>query len=118
MAQDTFFAKRLSASYDFYDSISFSTRFQFESAFDTAGTVTNAFLHFEQLEYYSNDYLAAFLGHTNSNGLFNPETYQNNLKLYDNNSSEYYLGLTLSLQNYRKVVDQTLHLMESHMGIK
>ncbi len=92
--------QRLSASYEFYDSISFSTRFQFDSAFNTAGEVTNAFLHFEQLEYYFNDYFTAFFGHTNSNGLFNPETYQNNLKLYDNNSSEYYLGLTLSLKNY------------------
>ncbi len=91
--------QRLSASYEFYNSFSFSTRFQFDSAYDTESSVTNAFLHFEQLEYYFNDYLMAFAGHTNSNGLFNPETYQNNLKLYDNNSSEYYMGLTLNLKS-------------------
>ncbi|MBC7420022.1 MAG: hypothetical protein H7328_04775 [Bdellovibrio sp.] len=92
--------QRLNFGYSITEKFSFKTRFQFDSLFAKDDFVTNAFLHYEQLDYSINDYLQVFIGHTNSNGLFNPETYQNNLKLFDSNTSEYYIGFGLSFKNY------------------
>ena len=89
--------QKLTAAWALTDSLAFKVRFQFDSVYDYDNYVTNAFLHFEQFEYKVNDHLGLNLGHTNSNGLFNPETYENNLKFYDKESSEIYAGFTVSI---------------------
>jgi hypothetical protein len=91
--------QRLTLKYSLTEKFSILTRFQFDSSIALDDFVTNSFLHFQEIDYQIVDYLGVFIGHTNSNGLYNPETYQNNLKLYDNKSSEYYLGFTLTINN-------------------
>ncbi|MBC7743295.1 MAG: hypothetical protein H7061_13945 [Bdellovibrionaceae bacterium] len=91
--------QRVNFGYALTDAVSFKMRFEFNSLYNYSNEISNAFLHYEQIEYKFNDYFGMNLGHTNSGGLFNPETYENNLKAYDSKSSEFYLGCTVSL-NY------------------
>ncbi len=92
--------QRFNFGYSFTETFSFKTRFQFDSAYAKDNFVTNAFLHYQQFDYRTNDYVTIYAGHANSNGLYNPETYENNLKFYDGKSSEFFLGFTLSFKNY------------------
>lgn len=95
--------QRINIGYSFTDALSFQTRFQFDSATSYSNVIRNSFLHFQVLEYSFNDHVSANIGHANGAGAFivrESETdyyLENNIKFYDPKSSEYSIGLTLSI---------------------
>ncbi len=89
--------QRINVGYNFTDSLSLSTRFQFDSKYSSEGIVRNDFLHFQTLSYKINDTLSVSMGHTNSGATLKGENYDNNIKLYDEAASEYSAGLDISL---------------------
>ncbi|MCC2678098.1 MAG: hypothetical protein K0R29_674 [Pseudobdellovibrio sp.] len=89
--------QRINVGYKFTDSLSLSTRFQFDSKYSSEGIVRNDFLHFQTLSYSVNDTISLSMGHTNSGALLNGTNYDNNLKFYDEASSTYSAGIDVSL---------------------
>jgi hypothetical protein len=84
--------QRINFSYYFTEKISIFSRFQFDSFFDLDGEVNNSFLHYENLCYDLTENYSVYIGHYNANTLYHEETYESNLKIYDNSTSEFTLG--------------------------
>ncbi|AGH96023.1 hypothetical protein [Pseudobdellovibrio exovorus] len=89
--------QRYNIGYNFTDQLSLSTRFQFDSNYSVSGIVRNSFLHFQSLGYDINDVVGVNFTHTNSNSMYKAQTYESNLKFFDDTSSTYSVGLTLSI---------------------
>lgn len=89
--------QRYNVGYSFTDSLSLSTRFQFDSNYSTQNVVRNSFMHYQSLGYDINENVGVSFTHTNSGSLLKPETYESNLKFFDDASSEYSVGISLSL---------------------
>ncbi|MGZ3690789.1 MAG: hypothetical protein ACXVAX_04765 [Pseudobdellovibrio sp.] len=89
--------QRFNVGYDFTDSWSLATRFEFDANYTYDGIVRNRFLHYETLNYKFNDTVSVSAGHTNSNTLLNGTTYENNLKFYDDATSQYTAELDISI---------------------
>lgn len=89
--------QRYNVGYQFTDKLSLSTRFQFDSSYTVNGVVKNAFLHYQTLGYDITDNISMSLGHANSNALLKADTYENNLKFFDDESSTYSVGVSVSL---------------------
>jgi hypothetical protein len=89
--------QRFDVNYNITDSLSFFNRFQFDSNTSVYGVVRNSFLFVNSFSYQINDVVGVSLSHANGGSLLKPETYQNNLKLYDSESSEYSVGLSLGI---------------------
>lgn len=89
--------QRYNVGYSFTDALSLSTRFQFDSNYSTQNIVRNSFMHYQSLGYALNDNVEVSFTHTNSGSLLKPETYESNLKFFDDASSEYSVGVSLSL---------------------
>lgn len=89
--------QRINVGYSFTDKLSLSTRFQLDSNYSAEGIVRNKFLHFQTISYQINDTVALSAGHTNANNLLDGTTYQNNLKFYDETTSEYSAGIEISI---------------------
>lgn len=88
---------RFNVGYSFTDKLSLATRFQFDSNYSVSGIVRNSFLHFQSLGYAINDTVEVNITHTNSNSLYKSQTYESNLKFYDDTSSIYSVGMTVVL---------------------
>lgn len=87
--------QRLNYAYIFTENFGFLFRFQFDSNYATDNDLKNSFWHFQEFDYSVNKNLTLMIGHQNANNLYNSETAENNLKLYDKVTSEYYTGFTL-----------------------
>lgn len=88
---------RFNVGYSFTDKLSLATRFQFDSNYSVSGIVRNSFLHFQSLAYAITDAVEVNVTHTNSNSLYKSQTYESNLKFYDDTSSIYSVGMTVVL---------------------
>lgn len=88
---------RFNMGYSFTDKLSLSLRFQLDSNYSVEGIVRNNFLHYQYIAYAITDNVEVNVGHTNSAGLLKPATYENNLKFYDETSSTYSAGMTISI---------------------
>ena len=89
--------QRINVGYGFTENFSLSTRFEFDSNYSAEGVVRNKFMHYETLGYQITDSIGISAGHTNANTLLDGTTYQSNLKFFDENTSEYSVGLDISL---------------------
>lgn len=87
--------QRLNYIYSFTDSFGFLFRFQFDSNYASNNDLKNSFWHFQELDYSLSPNFTLMLGHQNANSLYNSETAENNLKLFDKYTSEYYTGFTI-----------------------
>ncbi|MGZ3691735.1 MAG: hypothetical protein ACXVAX_09535, partial [Pseudobdellovibrio sp.] len=84
-------------SYDFTYKLTFSTNFDFVSNYSVNGVVTNNFTLSESLGYSFDRNVSVSVGHSNGGPTLTPYTYDNNMKFYDEKSSNYSLGLSLKI---------------------
>ena len=89
--------QRYNVGYAFTDKLSLSTRFQFDSNTSVGGIVRNSFLHWQALGYAITDNVEVNFTHANSNSLYKPTTYESNLNFYDEQKSNYSIGMTVSI---------------------
>lgn len=91
--------QRINVGYKFTDSLSLATRFEFDSNYSAveAGVVKNAFYTYQTLSYSVNDNVSVSFGHNNGGSVLTGANYENNLKLINDASSTYSLGVDLSL---------------------
>lgn len=88
---------RLTFGYDFNDTYSFFNMFDFNSTYSVNGVVTNSFFTLQSFGYAVNDNISLSLSHANGGPFLKSGTYQNNLKLYDEENSSYSFGLEVVL---------------------
>jgi hypothetical protein len=91
------FRNRFSLGYNFTESLSFFNMFDFNSNYNVNGTVTNSFFSLQSLGYSITDNISASLSHTNGGAYLKSGSYENNLKVYDSESSTYNVGLEVAL---------------------
>lgn len=84
--------------YSITDSISIEGLGRFDSNYSVNGVVTNFFILQESISYSLNDNMSVGFSHANAaNYLNSAKDYENNLKLYDSESSSYSVSLSVSL---------------------
>ncbi len=95
--------QRLTLGYQITDALSFKTRFQYDSSYSYANVVRDAFLHFQVFEYQFTEHISANIGHANAGNSYlvkeseNDYYLQNNVKFFDPETSEYSIGIGLSI---------------------
>lgn len=88
---------RIGIGYNITDSLSFFNMFDFNSSYSVNGVVTNSFFSLQSFGYGINDNVSISLAHSNGGAYLKKGTYENNLKFFDSKSSNYSLGLEVSL---------------------
>lgn len=88
---------RFNLGYSFTDKLSLATRFQLDSNYSVGGIVRNGFMHFQSLAYAVTEIVEVNVTHTNSATMYKAQTYESNLKFYDETNSTYSVGMTVSL---------------------
>lgn len=91
------FRNRLTFGYQFTDKFSYFNLFDFTSSYSVNGVVTNGFSSLQSFGYDITDNISVSLSHSNSGPYLKKDTYENNLKLYDEAGSSYSLGLDVSI---------------------
>jgi hypothetical protein len=85
------------AGYDLTESLNFSTSFDFSSNYSVNGVVTNTFSVGESFRYKISRGVSMSMGHSNGGPTLTPFTYDNNMKLYDQKSSTYSVGVSFRI---------------------
>lgn len=80
-----------------FDPVSISAMFQFTSSYSYEDVVRSGFFHIESVSYTVNPMLGFNLYHYNKAPLLKPETYENNLKAYDPETSTVGLSMDISI---------------------
>lgn len=88
--------QRLFLGYDFGAGFTFMNYFHFDSNFPYNNDVLNNFFIQNSLEYAVNDNLSFKIGHQNGSSLYKDNYVEYNLRLFNEESSEYFAGLGLS----------------------
>lgn len=91
------FRNRITVGYDITDKFSFFNLFDFNFNYSVNGVVTNSFFSLQSFGYTLSDNVSVSLSHTNGGAYLKSGTYENNLKFYDSKSSNYSVGLEVSL---------------------
>lgn len=91
------YRNRFDFGYDITDSWSLSARFDFSANYSVNGVVNNTFEHSQTIGYGINDHASLSLSHSNSGPYLKAESYENNLKFFNDEDSTLSMGLSLSI---------------------
>jgi|GEM_PF-4194016 len=91
------YRNRFFLGYDITSALSISTQLDFSANYSVNGVVNNTFSHFQALGYTLNEGVSISLGHSNEGSYLKAGDYENNLKFFNPESSEYSVGLSLSI---------------------
>ena len=85
--------QRINFWYPIVENLYFKSRVEFNSTFSYENVVKNDFMHFVALEYGFLEKYSVNIGTTNGGPTMTEPNYENNLKFYNDTSSEYFLGV-------------------------
>lgn len=88
---------RITFGYQITDSIAFFNLFDFRSNYSVNGVVTNSFLTLQSIGYDINENVSVSIGHNNDSPYLKNDTYEPNLKLYDEAKSNYTVGIEMNI---------------------
>lgn len=88
---------RFTLGYGFTESFSFFNMFDFNSSYSVNGVVTNSFFSLQSFGYGINDNVSVSVAHSNGGAYLKTGTYENNLKFFDSEGSNYSFTLEVNL---------------------